>query len=100
MLNVESYINEEHVKIVKLEGRLTTDNALWFDKEVESVLGVNSICIDFCGLDYMSSAGLRILLHLRKRFKGTICLSNLNDTIYEILRVTGFDSMFSITRCV
>lgn len=56
---------------------------------------INSVSIDCSGLDYISSAGLRVLLIMQKKCPGGVTLSGVNETVSEILEQTGFDAFFS-----
>ena len=60
--------------------------------------GVNSLRFDFSALDYLSSAGLRVLLAAQKRMnkQGSMTLLGVNETIAEIFEVTGFSDILTI----
>lgn len=82
-----------------LEGRLDTNTA----PELETVLknsldGVAELTIDMAALDYLSSAGLRILLGAQKTMnrQGSMNVANVNDTIMEIFEVTGFSDILTV----
>ena len=81
-----------------LEGRLDTMTA----PELEGVLkeeldGVEALTFNFSGLDYISSAGLRVLLSAQKRMnaQGTMKVSGVNEIITEIFDVTGFTDILT-----
>ena len=84
---------------LSVEGRLDTMTS----PELEAVLkeeldGVEALTFDFSGLDYISSAGLRVLLSAQKRMnaQGTMKVSGVNEIITEIFDVTGFTDILTI----
>ena len=84
---------------VALEGRLDTMTA----PELEAVLkdalnGVTELTFDFAALDYISSAGLRVLLGAQKTMhrQGSMKITNVNDMIMEVFEVTGFTDFLTI----
>ena len=90
---------EDKILNVKVEGRLDTATALELEKELEEVLGeAEELVFDFEGLEYMSSAGLRILLATQKKMsaKGGMKVTNVNDVISEIFEITGFSDILTI----
>ncbi len=81
------------------EGRLDTLSAPELEKVLkESLSGVTSLTLDFAGLEYLSSAGLRVLLSAQKSMngRGEMKLVNVNETIMEIFEVTGFTDILTI----
>ena len=82
-----------------VEGRLDTNSAVEFDKEI-SMLGddANELIFDFANLEYISSAGLRILLSTHKNFskKGGMTIINANENVMEVFEVTGFLDVLNI----
>lgn len=84
---------------VALEGRLDTITAPELETELKASLdGVEKLTLDFTKLEYISSAGLRVLLSTQKRMKtqGEMVVSNVNETIMEIFEVTGFNDILTI----
>ena len=84
---------------VALEGRLDTVTAPELEKELKGSLdGVSELTLDFAGLEYISSAGLRVLLSAQKIMscKGGMKIKNVNETIMEIFEVTGFSDILTI----
>ena len=55
---------------------------------------IDAVCVDCSSLDYISSAGLRVLLIMHKACKGGVVLDSVNSLVQEILIQTGFDSVF------
>lgn len=81
------------------EGRLDTVSAPELEKIVGEVLPTTSeLVFDFEKLDYISSAGLRVLLSAQKAMnkKGNMKVCHANDTILEIFEVTGFSDILTI----
>lgn len=84
---------------VALEGRLDTTTAPELEAELKSSLGgVTSLVIDLASLEYISSAGLRVLLSAQKTMnkQGSMVVRNANETIQEIFEVTGFCDILTI----
>ena len=82
-----------------LEGRLDTTTAPQLEMEVNSSLGdVTKLVFDFANLEYISSAGLRLLLSAQKTMnkQGEMTIKNVNDTIQEVFEVTGFADILTI----
>ena len=84
---------------VALEGRLDTSTAPVLEQTLKGSLdGVSELVLDFAGLEYISSAGLRVLLAAQKAMnkQGSMKLKNVNETIMEIFEVTGFSDILTI----
>lgn len=85
--------------VIALEGRLDTITAPELEKELNASLsGVQALAFDFDKLEYISSAGLRVLLAAQKCMnkQGTMVVKNVNETISEIFEVTGFNDILTI----
>ena len=84
---------------VALEGRLDTTTAPQLEAELKSDLpGVTNLIMDFEKLEYISSAGLRVLLSAQKIMnkQGEMKLIHVSDVINEIFEVTGFSDILNI----
>ena len=82
-----------------LEGRLDTTSSPQLETLLADELeGVTNLVFDFAQLDYLSSAGLRVLLSTQKRMnrQGTMKLQNVNSTIKEVFDITGFADFLTI----
>ena len=82
-----------------LEGRLDTTTSPQLETLLASELdGVTELVFDFTGLDYLSSAGLRVLLSAQKRMnsQGTMKLCNVNSTVKEVFYITGFSDFLNL----
>ncbi len=100
MLNIKKTI-ENGKAAFALEGRLDTVTAPDLEKEIMgSIEGVNELTLDFAGLDYISSAGLRVLLSAQKIMKtrGGMTVANVNGSIMDIFEVTGFSEVLTICQ--
>ncbi len=98
MLNIVKAI-ENGKAAFTLEGRLDTVTAPELEKELKGSLeGVSELTLDFKQLEYISSAGLRVLLAAQKTMnqQGEMRLVNVNETIMEIFEVTGFSDILTI----
>lgn len=84
---------------IAIEGRLDTTTAPQLEAEISNGLnGISDLTFDFSKLDYISSAGLRVILAAQKIMnkQGKMALTNVNSTIKEILDVTGFNDILTI----
>ena len=81
------------------EGRLDTLTAPEMESAIKEILpGLNELTLDFAKLEYISSAGLRVLLSAQKVMnnQGKMTVTNVNETIMEIFDVTGFSEILTI----
>ena len=84
---------------IALKGRLDTTTAPQLEAELSGGLdGVEELHIDMKELEYISSAGLRVLLAAQKVMnkQGSMVISNVNDTIREVFEITGFVDILTI----
>lgn len=82
-----------------IEGRLDTNTTPEAEKELTGSLdNVTELILDFKKLDYISSAGLRLLLMLQKRMiaQGSMVIRNANAIVKEIFEVTGFSDVLTV----
>ena len=85
--------------VYALEGALDTTTSPDLQEDLdESMGGVHSIVFDFTDLNYISSSGLRVLLHAHKNMnnKGGVKIKNINEIVREVFEVTGFIDMLNI----
>lgn len=91
--------NEKELTI-EVKDRIDTVTAPDFENEILDEMGkFDSLIIDFTNLEYISSAGLRVLIATQKKLKPEnipMTLINVNDTINEIFRMSGFDKILKI----
>lgn len=98
MLNIEKKINDNELT-VSLEGRLDTTTAPQLEAELKDKLdGVETLIFDMNNLEYISSAGLRVLLSVQKIMnkQGAMKVTGVKETIMEIFEVTGFSDILTI----
>jgi len=91
--------NLENSKLtIALSGRLDTTTAPSLEAALGSFEGVTDLVFDFAALDYISSAGLRVLLSAQKVMnrKGTMVVKNVNSDVMEVLEITGFKDILTI----
>ena len=84
---------------IALEGRLDTNTAPQLEAELKASLsGITELELDFSGLEYISSAGLRVLLAAQKTMsrQGKMTIRNVNETIMEVFEITGFVEILTI----
>jgi uncharacterized protein (TIGR02172 family) len=85
---------------IPLQGRINSDNSAAVEQEIMSKLenyDGKSIILDASALEYISSAGLRVILRLKKEYPD-ITVSNVSPEIYEIFDMTGFTEMMNVER--
>lgn len=92
-------MTEGNVLTLSLQGRLDTTTAPKLETELkQNISGVEELVLDFAGLEYLSSAGLRVLLAAQKVMnrQGSMVVKNVNETIMEIFEITGFADVLNI----
>ena len=91
--------NNDGKLLIALEGRLNPQTAPELERTLEENLpGASSLTFDLAGLEYISSAGLRVFLKARKTIKkrDAIVLLHVNEDIMEIFEMTGFTEFMKI----
>lgn len=86
---------------VAVTGRLDTNTAPELEEELmNSLSDIKALVLDFEGLEYISSAGLRILLSVHKQMAKLdgMTVKNVNQTIQDILDITGFTDILTIEK--
>ena len=97
-MTIEKIANNGELTVV-LEGRLDTITAPQLETALkESLEGVQKLVLDFKALEYISSAGLRVLLMAQKVMnkQGAMVIRNVNETISEVFDITGFADLLTI----
>ncbi len=97
-MTIDKNLNAAELKIT-LAGRLDTTTAPQLEAELKvSLTGVDSLIMDFAGLEYISSAGLRVLLSAQKVMnkQGKMVIRHANETILEVFEVTGFTDILTV----
>lgn len=98
MLNIYSKLDGTKLTLV-LDGELNTNTAPDFEKEINSSIeGLTDLVLDFGRLEYISSAGLRVLLYTQQVMEkqGTLTVRGVNESIRKILDTTGFTEYLNI----
>ena len=98
MLSIEKKTTASELTVA-LSGRLDTVTSPELEKDLkESLPGVTALTIDMASLEYISSAGLRVLLSAQKTMnkQGEMKVVHVGETIMEIFEVTGFSDILSI----
>ena len=92
---------EGATSILRMTGRVDSASSGQFEQQMETVFadGPGIIIVDMAGIDYMSSAGLRVLLMAAKRVKAEgrqLILCNMAENIREVFDISGFSAIFDI----
>jgi len=97
-MEISQEVNGSQMNVV-LTGRLDTSTAPSLEEKLGANLdGITELRFEFSGLDYLSSAGLRVLLAAQKTMnkQGSMVITGVNDTIMEVFEVTGFVDILTI----
>jgi anti-sigma B factor antagonist len=92
---------QNDISIFKLQGRLDSNTAPEFEETIFNDIkaGTLKMVVDFGNLDYISSAGLRVILKATKELKrseGSFVLCDMKDYVKEVFEISGFDSFLPI----
>jgi anti-sigma B factor antagonist len=92
---------QDAVSIFKLNGRLDSNTSQGFEEKIFGAItdGSKQMVIDFKDIDYISSAGLRVILKATKalnREEGKIMLCSMQDYVKEVFEIAGFDAFLPI----
>ena len=99
MINIEGIKTDDTLKIV-LDGRIDSTNAADVEKQIDEIVNDNSfenLVLDAEKLAYISSAGLRIILRLKKS-NASLKIINVSSEVYEIFEMTGFSEIMDIEK--
>jgi anti-sigma B factor antagonist len=97
-MTIDKQINGSELTL-SLTGRLDTTTAPELEAVIkENIDGVTNLVMDFAGLEYLSSAGLRVILSAQKTMnkQGEMVIRNVNETINEVFEITGFIDILTI----
>jgi len=98
MLNINKTKDDANLMLA-LEGRLDTSTAPQLEEEINgNIEGITDLKFDFSKLEYISSAGLRVLLSSQKTMnkQGKMTITNVSEEVMEIFDVTGFSDILTI----
>ena len=95
----------ENYSVFKLNGRLDSNTAVGFEEKLFECIedGNQKLILDFKDLDYISSAGLRVILKATKNLKnadGKLVLCAMQDYVKEVFEISGFDSFLPIVPTI
>ena len=93
-MNINKVADNGKLKVA-ISGRLDTTTAPELEKELDFT-GITSVEFDLADLEYVSSAGLRVILMVQKNMKGNFVLKNVKPEIMEIFEITGFADILAI----
>lgn len=93
--------NSNAIRIFRLNGRLDSNTSQGFEKRIFDAIttGTNKMVVDFKDIDYISSAGLRVILKATKalaRENGKLMLCDMQDYVKEVFEIAGFDAILPI----
>ena len=97
-MNIAKKLEDKKLTI-SIDGRLDTSTAPELDEELKASLGgIEELVMDFTGMEYISSAGLRVLLSAQKvmNAQGEMIVTGANETVMEIFDITGFSDILTI----
>ncbi len=91
----------DHHDVVRINGRLDALTAMYLEKALDDLRGGgrHQLLMDFANVDYLSSAGMRVLLATAKKLKkkGGKCLfCSINDDVMEMIKMAGFEQILAI----
>ena len=89
---------EDKILTIKLDGKLDTNTSPDLDAKISELERVEEVIIDMEKLDYISSAGLRVLLSMQKVMnkQGKMTITNVCSNVMDIFEVTGFSDILDI----
>lgn len=93
-----NYILEKEVLILKPTGEITSSNAIEVEAAIEDIIKntkFDKLILDFLELNYTSSAGLRVIIRLKQKYKN-VSIINVNSNVYDILEMTGFTNILDV----
>lgn len=97
---MEITVQHDEAMIVTVRGRLDTNTAPELDEAIKKeTISENAVVVDFAGVEYISSAGLRVLLALKRELDGqgkSLEIRNINAVVREIFNVTGFINVLTV----
>lgn len=97
-MNIVKSKNENEL-VLAIEGRLDTTTAPELEAALKEELdGVASLVLDFANLEYISSAGLRVVLSAQKQMnkQGKMIIKNVSSDVLEVFEITGFTDILTI----
>ncbi len=95
--------SQDGVTIVAVHGNMDSNTSPAAQQQLDALLagGAKKLALDFTALDYISSAGLRVLLGTAKRLNGSggaLRLFGLNPSVREVFDISGFSTILTVSR--
>ena len=97
-MKISKNINDNEL-VIKLEGRLDTTTVADLEKELGKIDNTQNLVFDFEKLEYISSAGLRLILKAKKQ-NDTTKVINCNSEVYDIFNMTGFAEILDVSKAL
>ena len=96
-MKIDMIKNDRYLEIV-LEGRLDTTTAPELENKMNELEEIDNLVLNFEKLNYISSAGLRVLLSMQKVMnkQGKMLIINVSDNVRDVFEVTGFNDILNI----
>ncbi|MBA2369185.1 MAG: STAS domain-containing protein [Candidatus Protochlamydia sp.] len=108
MTNIESLVNVKEdakgdVLVLRMSGRLDAISSPVAERKVFDYInnGKHNLLLDFAGVDYLSSAGMRMLLSITKKLKtlsGKLVLCSITVNVMDVLKMSGFDHVLELAK--
>ena len=108
MVNVESLVDVKEeakgdVLVLKVHGRLDAVSSPSTERKILERInsGHPKVLLDFAGVDYLSSAGMRVLLSVSKKLKtlsGKLVICSITPNVMDVLKMSGFDHVLELTK--
>jgi uncharacterized protein (TIGR02172 family) len=102
MMNITSTVNDDRL-LIALAGRIDTNNAAQVEQDILALIAQNpgkTPAFDAAELEYISSAGLRVLMKVRKAAKVSVAVENVSPDVYEIFETTGFTEILEVKKAL
>lgn len=102
MIGLEIHLEEiEEIVILRVEGRVDVSTSPLLERAIDQLIQEKhlKLALDFSGITYLSSAGMRVLLAKTKKVqseKGSFVLFSVSEEVEEILKIAGFDRILSV----
>lgn len=96
-MNISKDLNETKLTLT-IDGRIDTTSAPQLEAEIDAITDITELVLDFSGVEYISSAGLRVILKAQKLMnsKGKMKLINVNDDVMDVFDITGFLDILTV----
>ena len=95
-----SIVTKINDTLVRVHGSVSSSNAAVFEDELLSAIFAENLVIDAEELDYISSAGLRVLLQAKKKLSGSLTVENVSPEVFDILDMTGFTQIITVRKAL